>query len=178
MSSGLRPRITCGWLTHGRLLWTRTIPGPRPSGRLRLSKFNPVEFVFARAKTILPGAKLGAHSAPAGPAPGMARAKSNQKKHTPAPPTPSCASRRPSARAPTRRAHAPGARRSAARPFGGMEVHRTSMNTPPYPRARTRSRLKAPSGAAVLDARYGDPKTPSATVYGCSCSGASCGVYG
>lgn len=38
----------------------------------------------------------------------------------------------------TRRAHAPGARRSAARPFGGTEVHRTSVNTPPYPRARPR----------------------------------------
>jgi hypothetical protein len=29
------------------------------------------------------------------------------------------------------------------------------MNTPPHPRARTRSRLNAPGGAAVLDARYG-----------------------
>src|SRR3990167_1093522 len=28
------------------------------------------------------------------------------------------------------------------------------------PRARTRSRLKAPGRAAVLGARYGDPKTP------------------
>jgi hypothetical protein len=73
----------CGSRTAGEVLGTRTIPGPRPSGRLRLSKFDPVEFVFARAKTILPGAKLGARSAPAGPAPGMARAKSTQKKARP-----------------------------------------------------------------------------------------------
>jgi len=33
------------WVT-----WARTIPGLRPAGRLRLSKFDPVEFVFARAK--------------------------------------------------------------------------------------------------------------------------------
>jgi hypothetical protein len=62
--AGFARKFTCGWLTHGRLLWTRTIPGPRPSGSLRLSKFDPIEFVFARAKTILPGAKLGAHNAP------------------------------------------------------------------------------------------------------------------
>jgi hypothetical protein len=54
-----------------------------------------------------------------------------------------------SALASTRRAHAPGARRSAARPFGGMEVHRTSMNTPPYPRAQTRGSL-LPIPAAML----------------------------
>src|SRR3989344_4232095 len=65
---------TCGWLTDGRGLWTRTILGPRPAGNLRLSKFDPIEFVFVRAKTILRGAKLGALRAPAGPAPGMVRA--------------------------------------------------------------------------------------------------------
>ena len=37
----------------------------------------------------------------------------------------------------TRRVHAPGVRRSAAHPFGGREVHRTSLNTPPHPRARS-----------------------------------------
>ena len=61
----------------------------------------------------------------------------------------------------TRRAHAPGARRSAARPFGGMEVHRTSMNTPPYPRAQTRGSL-LPIFPAMLGDGYGDLKTPSA----------------
>ena len=60
----------------------------------------------------------------------------------------------------TRRAHAPGARRSAARPFGGMEVHRTSMNTPPHPRAQTRgSLLSIP--AAMLGGGYGVLKTPT-----------------
>jgi len=34
---------------------------------------------FARAKTILPGAKLGAQSAPAGPAPRMARVKETKE---------------------------------------------------------------------------------------------------
>ena len=61
----------------------------------------------------------------------------------------------------TRRAHAPGARRSAARPFGGMEVHRTSMNTPSYPRAQTRGSLP-PIFPAMLGDGYGDLKTPSA----------------
>ena len=50
----------------------------------------------------------------------------------------------------TRRAHAPGARRSAARPLGGMEVHRTSMNTPPHPRAQTRGSL-LPIPVAMLE---------------------------
>ena len=39
-----------GSRTAGEVLWTRTIHGPRPSGRLRRSKSDPVEFVFARAK--------------------------------------------------------------------------------------------------------------------------------
>jgi hypothetical protein len=128
-------KATCGWLTHGRLLWTRTIPGPRPSGRLRLSKFDPVEFVFACAKTILPGAKLGAHSAPAGPAPGMARAKSNQKKHTPEPPTPSCASR-PNRRSPQ---------------LAGRELRASGSNT----------RLATPPiRSAMLGGGYGDLSNP------------------
>ena len=77
MSSGLRPRSTadCGSPHRGRVTCARAFLGPRPSGSLRLHKFDPVEFVLARAKTILLGAKLGARSAPAGPAPGMARAK-------------------------------------------------------------------------------------------------------
>jgi hypothetical protein len=81
MSSGLWPRsnATCGSPHRGRVSLARAVPGPRPSGSLRLLKFDPVEFVFARAKTILPGAKLGAHSAPAGPAPRMARVKETKE---------------------------------------------------------------------------------------------------
>jgi hypothetical protein len=66
-----------------RVSLARAFPGPRPSGSLRLLKFDPVEFVFARAKTILPGAKLGAQSAPAGPAPRMARAKETKESTPP-----------------------------------------------------------------------------------------------
>ncbi len=72
---------TCGWLTHGRLLF------------------------FACAK------------------------KSNQKKHTPKRATSS---------------FVPGVRRSAAHPFGGMEVHRTSMTAPPHPRPTGRSPTRRP----------------------------------
>jgi hypothetical protein len=87
------------WVT-----WTRTIPGPRPAGRLHLSKFDPIEFVFARAKTILPEAKLGAHSAPAGPAPGTARAKVTKESTPPDGATPSLRFSPESALASTRRA--------------------------------------------------------------------------
>src|SRR3989344_1511983 len=52
----------------------------------------------------------------------------------------------------------PGARDPILR----SSLHRArSPNSPGAyyaPRARTRSRLKAPGGAAVLGARYGDPK--------------------
>jgi hypothetical protein len=68
--------FTCGWLTHGRLLF------------------------FACAK------------------------KSNQKKHTPERAT---------------SLFVPGVRRPAAHPFGGREVHRTSLTTPPHPRPTGRS---------------------------------------
>src|SRR3989338_372810 len=72
---GPGPPPAAGPPPPGRVTCARAFLGPRPSGSLRLHKFDPVEFVLARAKTILLGAKLGARSAPAGPAPGMARAK-------------------------------------------------------------------------------------------------------
>ena len=55
--------------------------------------------------------------------------------------------------------HAPGARRSAARPFGGMEVHRTSMNTPPHPRARSKVSRHPRGGLRCSAAATGTRKT-------------------
>jgi hypothetical protein len=72
------------------------------------------------------------------------------------------ASLRPGA-SPTRRAHAPGARRSAARSFGGMEVHRTSMNTPPYPRARSGVSRRLPAWLGARLAPTGFLKNPYGT---------------
>jgi hypothetical protein len=95
-SSGLRPRITCGWLTHGRLLF------------------------FACAK------------------------KSNQKKHTPERAT---------------SLFVPGVRRSAAHPFGGREVHRTSLSTPPHPRPTGRSPTRRPHNTR-LDSNRGSLENP------------------
>ena len=125
-----------------RVPLTRTIPGPRPSGRLHLSKFDPVEFVLARAKTILPGAKLDAcQRARQGTRQGWRGSKEPKKHVAPEPPNTPCASHPP-----RRSPNSPGAN---MHPFGGMEVHRTSMNAPPYPRAQTRGSL-LPIPAAVL----------------------------
>ena len=110
---------------------TRAIPGPRPLRPLTQSNFAPGEIVFCLSKIKSP------------------------KRRTPR-------SRRLllallagiGARL-TCRAHAPGAHRSAARRFGGMEVHRTSM--PPHPRARTRGPL-VPIFPAMLGGGYADSK--------------------
>ena len=53
------------------------------------------------------------------------------------------------------------ARPGAREPFLRSSPHRALANSPGAhnaPRAQTRARLNAPGGAAVLGARYGDPK--------------------